>query len=240
MDQHPPPAASTSIASSVAASDSADRPPSAARSASTRKTCGVCAAQSPPRSSVARRRALHFASYEVNAALVLAQPRLIVSVTGVAAIAPSASGSATSVAITPSISSGVTSGRAASWIATSSVPTAAERVGDRLRAGWRRRRPRRGRRPRSSWTCPGGTGDDDRAHRPPARKAAIDHSTIGLPGQRHEGLRAAGSEPLPGAGGRDDRGDGRCGAATRWRRSAPPAARRGTPPRPPRPCRART
>ena len=60
------------------------------------------------------------------------------------------------------------------------------------------------------------------------------------PGELDEGLRAAGSESLPGAGGRDD---GRCGGARRspWRRrSSPPAARRGSSRRPPHPCRART
>ena len=159
---------------------------------------------------------------------------------GAAAMTPSARGSAARAPTRSSISPEVISGRAASWTATSSVPTAARALDTD-----------------SARVLPPATdaeiaarqlvdvarrcGDHDRAApTPQPRKAAIDHATIGLPATRHEGLRTAGSEPLSGAGGRDDRCDGCCRAATRWWRSAPPAARRGTPRRPPRPCRART
>ena len=97
---------------------------------------GTPAASAPPRA----RRDPRLDSIAASApSAVLSRPsgalRLIVSVTGVAAIAPAASGSATRVAITPSISSGVTSGRAASWIATSSVLDRRQGVGDRLGPG---------------------------------------------------------------------------------------------------------
>ena len=105
--------------------------------------------------------------------------------------------------------------------------------------GWRRRRrlPRSGSPARSSVVARR-RGDDDRAHRlarPEGVERPLDHRPSR---QRHESLRAAGSEALPGAGGRDD--CGYCRGSTPWWRSAPPAARRGTPRRPPRPCRART
>ena len=143
------------------------------------------------------------------------------------------------VATTPSISSGVTSGRAASWIATSSVSTACSA----LATDWARVAP-----PSTTLEVvagqlvdvAGGTGDDDRTHRA-GRTAGVDRPLDHRPaGKRHEGLRAAGSEPLPGAGGRDDRGDAVGTRRSPWRRSAPPAARRGIPPRLPRLCRART
>ena len=118
-----PPAASTSIASSVAAATFAESPFNAARRAATRKTCGVCAAQSSVRSRVSPTTSRLFAPSEAGQLDRLA--RLIVSATGAAAIAPAASGSASSVASTPSISSAASSGRAASWIATSSVSTTA-------------------------------------------------------------------------------------------------------------------
>ena len=56
---------------------------------------------------------------------ILCPARLTVSVTGAAAITPAASGLASRSATRASISSGVNSGRAASWIATSSVSTGA-------------------------------------------------------------------------------------------------------------------
>ncbi len=75
----------------------------------------------------------------------------------------------------------------------------------------------------------------------PAANAARRPGEQRPPGELDEGLRAAGSEPLPGAGGRDQRRL-RCSGLRPgpWRRSAPRAGRRGTPRRRPRPCRART
>ena len=72
-----------------------------------------------------------------------------------------------------------------------------------------------------------------------ARKASIDHSTIGLPatGTKAFGPPAPSRSPEPAAAMTAVTD---ATAATRWRRSAPPAGRRGIPPRPPRPCRART
>ena len=60
------------------------------------------------------------------------------------------------------------------------------------------------------------------------------------PGYRHECLRAAGSEALPGAGGRDDGGYGSAARRSQWRRTAPRGGCRGIPRRRPRPCRAHT
>ena len=114
----------------------------------------------------------------------------------------------------------VSSGRAASWIATSSVSTASRALATDARAGLAagedpdaRRRLRRVGAVRLDRRrlvgVPRRAGDDDRrdAGRPEGLDRPLDHRP---PGERHEGLRAAGSEPLSGAGGRDDRGDGRC------------------------------
>ena len=84
-------------------------------------------------------------------------------------------------------------------------------------------------------------GDDDRAHRartPGRRRSTTRPSAV--PATGHEGLRAAGSEALPGAGGRDDRGYCWTARRSQWRRTAPRGGRRGIPRRRPRPCRART
>ena len=128
--------------------------------------------------------AAHSASGRECACTRRAPTCLIVSVTGVAAIAPAAS----AVGLerrdhAPRSASAVTSGRAASWIATSSVSTAsAGRSTTDSSAGPRRRRrhvevvTRRGR-----GSCPGGRRRRSRAPSSAARKAAIDHSTIGLP-----------------------------------------------------------
>src|SRR5262249_38065860 len=85
---------------------------------------------------------------------------------------------------------------------------------------------------------PGRGGDDypaDARRLAQRRDRPLDHRPAP---QLDEGLRAAGSKPLTGAGGGDDRSY--CDWTTRLRRSAPPASRPGIPPRPPRPCRART
>ena len=76
--------------------DRSGSPSSAARSASTRKTCGVCAAQSSPRSRVSSTTRPRFRPYRGSMQLdaLGSAARLIVSVTGAAAIAPAASGSA--------------------------------------------------------------------------------------------------------------------------------------------------
>ena len=184
------------------------RPSSAARSASTRKTCGVCAAQSSSRSSVSSTTNAPLPSYGRGESLRPAGARLIVSVTGAAAITPAASGSAARVATTPSTSSGVSSGRAASWIATSSVSTAARALATDSARVAPPSTTTSSLDPAELVTWPGGHGDDDRAHRH-GRRAGLDRPLDHRPaGERHEGLRAAGSEPLPGAGGRDDCGDG--------------------------------
>ncbi|MDX6662490.1 MAG: CarD family transcriptional regulator, partial [Solirubrobacterales bacterium] len=85
-----------------------------------------------------------------------------------------------------------------------------------------------------------GRGDDDRPHGRDRGEGGYAPLEQAASRQLDEGLRAAGSETLPGSGGRDD---GRCLDAARrspWRRSGPPAARRGRTRRPPRPSRART
>ena len=71
-------------------------------------------------------------------------------------------------------------------------------------AARRRRPPRPPRAQLTSW--PGGSGHD---HGPDAlglrRRPSSDHSSSAPPAERYEGLRAAGSERSPGAGGRNDR-----------------------------------
>ena len=165
---------------------------------------------------------------------------LIVSVTGAAAITPAASASRGELARPPRRSApAVTSGRAASWTTTISSPQSSSAFAtDSERCS----PPATATTPRSATepSCARRRRDDDLAD---ARSAAerverpVEHRP---PGELDEGLRAAGSESLPGAGGRDH---GRCGGARRspWRRrSSPPAARRDSPRRRPRPCRART
>src|SRR5881394_3170284 len=126
--------------------------------------------------------------------------RLIVSVTGVAAMAPSASGSATRVATTPSSSAGVISGLAASWIATNSVSTAA----NALETDWVRVAPPSTTSrsfPSRSWAWPDGQATTIERTLCAARIAAIDHSTIGWPanGTKAFGPPAPSLSPEPAA-----------------------------------------
>ena len=98
----------------------------------------------------------------------------------------------------------MTSGRAASWTATSSVSTSLESRRHGLRAvlaagdGHHALAQVQPRDPAAAATITGPTLSA-------GANASSDHSTIGRAGERHEGLRAAGSESLSGAGGRDDR-----------------------------------
>ena len=96
-----------SQASSVACASTSSETSSARSSAPRRKTCGVCTAHRLRRSSV-------------SATTRPSATRLIVSVTGTAAMAASALGSARRASITFRASCGVSSGRAASCTSTSS------------------------------------------------------------------------------------------------------------------------
>ena len=87
-----------------------------------------------------------------------------------------------SVATTSSTSSAVSSGRAASWIATSSVPTALERVADRFGPRLAAVDDERGPRRRTRGVgAPAGTATTIEPTDAASRIASIDHSTIGLP-----------------------------------------------------------
>src|SRR5258705_9455131 len=126
---------------------------------------------------------------------------LIVSVTGVAGLAPVASGSATRVATTASIRTDVPGGLAASWIATNSVPTTSSALRpDSARVAPPSTTPRS--LPPRSWTCPGGQATTIERTEGAARQAATDHSTIGLPanGTKAFGPPAPSLRPGPAAG----------------------------------------
>ena len=217
---------------------------SAARSASARKTCGVCAAQS----SRAIERLLDHEpsicpSCGANARSSPLAACLIVSVTGAAAITPAASGVG-----------GEGRDQLLDQLRRQQRPGRVvdrdqlgldrlQGVGDRLGPGGAAGDDRRGRSPSASSLrrAPGrARRRRSRAPTSHARKASSDHSTIGLPasGTKAFGPPAPSRSPEPAAAM-----TAVTAAALRrspWRRSAPPAARRGTPPRPPRPCRART
>ena len=233
-----PPAASTSIASSVAPASSrrqrrAQRLPS-----------GRPEASAPPTARAIERLADNATSHFGRPRdRIFARTFLTVSVTGAAAMTPAASGvRGEDRRRGRSSSSGVSSGRAASWIATQLGVDRGQRVGDGLGAGRAAVDGRRPSRPSSSCDVPAGDRDHDAATGIAAEAGVEGPGDHRPPSERHERLRAAGSEALPGTGGRDDCGHLRPGVLrqTRWRRSAPPAARRGIPRRRPRPCRGRT
>ena len=204
---------------------------------------GRPAASAPPR---ARSRGLG----RRRSAASRVATRLIVSVIGAAAITPAASGSARRRSTSASISSAVTSGRAASWTATSSALGAASSADAR---------PTRARVAppvtTAASTAVAAPAIVDlglarpaapRSRRSPiavrrARSASSDQASSGRPATSTSafGPPAPSLSPEPAAA--------ISAAAWRWRlrrwpwrRSAPPAARRCTPRRRPRPCRGRT
>src|SRR5512144_334681 len=161
-----PPRRSTSIASSLAAGRESGSA-RASRRACVRKACGVCTAQSPDRSSV-------------RWTCPPSPARLIVSLTGVAAITPAALSSAASSSTSASIRPGVTSGRAASWTTTispmqseSALATDSERCSPPATAT----RPR----PETNSWWPGGAATTISPIVLAARKASSDHSISGRP-----------------------------------------------------------
>ena len=155
-----PPIRSMSQASSVASASTSSGTASARSSAARRNTCGVCTAHSRARGSVRTTSPAPSAS-------------LIVSATGVAAIAASWSPSA---AIASRTSSAVMSGRAASWTTTGSPSGAAASA---LRTDCERCSPPSAPIVPGGGSSPGGSATTTWSTTDAS--AFTDHSSIGFP-----------------------------------------------------------
>ncbi len=181
-----PPPRSISQASSVAAASTSSATSSARSSAARRKTCGVCTDHSALRCSVSATSA------------VPARARLTVSVTGMAAIAPSALASLASASSTRRASSAVTSGLAASC--TSTGPGCEEAPSARRTDSERTAPPVTDFRPPGGAT-PAGSASTISSISPTADSASIDHCSSGRPRSVTSafGIRAPRRSPLPAA-----------------------------------------